>query len=228
MKKVRKSFRNFILSRIAKAHKDQEYLDVNLMTSEGEMISAHRFVLAASSQLITSTLLSTSNYEEDSVIVLPDFDKQTLQNFVLLMYGHLNPDVIEQSQRQDILELCHLFGMQSNDKVSEDTCEPFQPLHEKETTKSKSVQPEQHFATFVNNVLKCPDCPQKFTEEKDLAFHQQACHLQPLTFFCGICQKTFEKEASLRAHKIAAHHAGTKVKLECDKCGGYFTGKMQI
>ena len=111
MKKVRKSFRNFILSRIAKAHKDQEFLDVNLMTSEGETISAHRFVLAASSQLITSTLLSTSNYEEDSVIVLPDFDKQTLQNFVLLIYGHLNPDVVEQSQRQDILELCHLFGM---------------------------------------------------------------------------------------------------------------------
>ena len=225
MKKVRKSFRNFILSRIAKAHKDQEFLDVNLMTSEGEMISAHRFVLAASSQLITSTLLSTSNYEEDSVIVLPDFDKETLQNFVLLIYGHLNPDVVEQSQRQDILELCHLFGMQSNEKVIEDISEPFQPLTEiPKETKSKSVQPE-HFATFVNNVLKCPDCPQKFTEERDLAFHQQACHLQPLTFFCGICQKTFEKETSLRHHKIAAHHAGTKIKLECDKCGGYFTGK---
>ena len=57
MKKVRKSFRNFILSRIAKSHKDQEFLDVSLMTTDGEMVEAHKFVLAAFwSQSFTSLM----------------------------------------------------------------------------------------------------------------------------------------------------------------------------
>ena len=111
MKKVRKSFRNFILSRIAKAHKDQEFLDVNLMTSQtGEMVSAHKFVLAASSPVISSALHSITNYDEDSVIVFPDFGKETLQTFILLIYGHLSLDLIERSKRQPVLELCQILG----------------------------------------------------------------------------------------------------------------------
>ena len=82
--------------------------------------------------------------------------------------------------------------------------------------------------TSENYVINCTQCPQKFSEEKDFAFHQQAEHQQPLTFFCAICQKSFEQETSLRHHKIAAHHAGTKAKLECNKCGGYFTGTVCV
>lgn len=77
-------------------------------------------------------------------------------------------------------------------------------------------------------ILNCSECHQKFSEEKDLAFHQQAHHARPLTFFCGICKKAFEKETSLRHHKIAAHHTGTKLKLKCEKCGGQFTGKSAL
>ena len=48
--KVRKSFRNFILSRIAKSHKENEYLDVNITTGnfnepDENQIWAHKFVL---------------------------------------------------------------------------------------------------------------------------------------------------------------------------------------
>ena len=85
-----------------------------------------------------------------------------------------------------------------------------------------------YHASTDHLVIQCPECPQKFSAEKDLAFHQQENHQRPLTFFCGICRKSFEKETSLRHHKIAAHHAGTKVKLRCSKCAGQFTGKSAL
>ena len=265
-KKVRKSFRNFILSRIAKSHKDQEYLDVSLMTSDGEMVEAHKFVLAAFCPLFNGSLNSIANFEEEPVIILPDFDIETLQSFVLLIYGHMNPNVIESSQRKSIFELCQLLGMhQSHNDLEEEEEEiiPIQkefPFHEKKpqqqeisinhhqknninpaappppprvTTNHELISTSSTISVSGFNssdskfVINCQinDCPQKFTDEKDFAFHQQASHQQPLTFFCAICQKSFDKETSLRHHKIAAHHAGTKVKLECDKCGGHFTGK---
>ena len=240
MKKVRKSFRNFILSRIAKSHKDQEFLDVSLMTSDGEMVEAHKFVLAAFCPLFNGSLNSITNFEEEPVIILPDFDIETLQSFVLLIYGHLNPNLIESSQRKSIFELCQLLGMmhhQSND-LEETEIIPIQKQQENEisinhqnnnpprvTTNHELISTSvSGFNSDSKYVINCIECPQKFTDEKDFAFHQQATHQQPLTFFCAICQKTFEKETSLRHHKIAAHHAGTKVKLECGKCGGHFTG----
>ena len=33
-------------------------------------------------------------------------------------------------------------------------------------------------------VLQCPECKQRFSDEKDFAFHQQSYHHRALTFFC--------------------------------------------
>ena len=53
----------------------------------------------------------------------------------------------------------------------------------------KAIEPEKVVlvedasrTTGFGDILKCPECNQKFVKEKDLAFHQQAHHHRPLTF----------------------------------------------
>ena len=77
-------------------------------------------------------------------------------------------------------------------------------------------------------ILNCIDCNQKFNNERDLAFHQEAEHKKELIFYCAICQKPFKKETSLKHHKIAAHNSTKINKLSCQKCEGLFSGKSAL
>ena len=114
------------------------------------------------------------------------------------------------------------------------TAAPVNPALEPKVTNNffDHIEPSSVSATASavsgHLVLSCSECKQRFSDEKDFAFHQQAHHNRTLTFYCGVCRKPFEKETSLRHHKIAAHHAGTKIKLNCDKCGGKFTGNISF
>jgi stress-induced morphogen len=238
--KVRKSFRNFVLSRIGKSLRDREFLDVSLMASNGAFVNAHRFVLAGLSPLLAETLHSVTNYDETTIVLIPDFDIAILDDFVQLAYGRLDPINVNPDRKFEILGLCNLLEMcepvdhvVKNDFVTvEDVERIFKAAEDHDQADQVvSKDPLQLPVILINSrdsSLNCPECPQKFSDEKELAFHQQANHQRPLTFYCAICKKPFDKETSLRHHKIAAHHSGTKVKLDCQKCSGKFTGKSAL
>ena len=110
--KIRKSFRNFILSRMAKLRKDQEFVDVQLTNGHSDEITfAHKFVLASFSSLLKEALASILNYDEDVTIIIPDFDMKTLEYFVLLTYGLAQPSTIDLDLQESVLELCQLLGL---------------------------------------------------------------------------------------------------------------------
>ena len=253
-----------MLSKIAKAHKDSEFLDVQIQgKSKGEIVFAHKFVLAGLSSILHEALKDVT--EEEIIILIPDIDTDIITDFVHLIYGLKSPEHVESYQdRVNILQLCHLFGMfesnflqeeedeelneenfltkgklvekiQGEDEVTTEEVERIlnavvTDIQRSEPTKNLPKEPKVTFDTRnVNHfILNCTECMQKFSDEKDLAFHQQIHHQKELTFFCAICRKSFSKETSLRHHKIAAHHAGTKVKLRCQKCGGHFTGRSAL
>ena len=111
MERIRKSYRNFILSRISQLQKDQAFIDVRLTNGLGEIVNAHKIVLAGLSALLKEAL--TLNYEDglDFVtIIIPDFDMKTLEYFVLLSYG-LAPANMDLDLQESILELCQLLGL---------------------------------------------------------------------------------------------------------------------
>ena len=112
MERIRKSYRNFILSRISQLQKDQAFIDVRLTNGQqGEIVNAHKIVLAGLSALLKEAL--TLNYEDglDFVtIIIPDFDMKTLEYFVLLSYG-LAPANMDLDLQESILELCQLLGL---------------------------------------------------------------------------------------------------------------------
>ena len=109
--RIRKSYRNFILSRISQLQKDEAFVDVRLTNGQGEIVNAHKIVLAGLSALLKEAL--TLNYEDglDFVtIIIPDFDMKTLEYFVLLSYG-LAPANMDLDLQESILELCQLLGL---------------------------------------------------------------------------------------------------------------------
>ena len=112
MERIRKSYRNFILSRISQLQKDQAFIDVRLTNGQqGKIVNAHKIVLAGLSALLKEAL--TLNYEDglDFVtIIIPDFDMKTLEYFVLLSYG-LAPANMDLDLQESILELCQLLGL---------------------------------------------------------------------------------------------------------------------
>ena len=106
--RVRKGFRNFILSRIAKSHRNQEFLDATFQTSEtdSDLVMAHKLVLASLSPILNEVM---QNDGEETLIILPDFKSATIRIFTLLAYGLLNPESIDSGERSDILELCQVI-----------------------------------------------------------------------------------------------------------------------
>ena len=111
--KVRKGFRNFILSKIAKSYKDNEFLDVNIKTGNpdeplNECIFAHKFILGALSPVLHEAL--ENNPDDEILIIIPDFNASTLRDFISLSYGYLSPDNVDRYARTAILELCKAFG----------------------------------------------------------------------------------------------------------------------
>ena len=112
MERIRKSYRNFILSRISQLQKDQAFIDVRLTNGLGEIVNAHKIVLAGLSALLKEAL--TLNYEDGDLdfvtIIIPDFDMKTLEYFVLLSYG-LAPANMDLDLQESILELCQLLGL---------------------------------------------------------------------------------------------------------------------
>jgi len=115
--RIRKSYRNFILSRISQLQKDEAFVDVRLTNGQGKIVNAHKIVLAGLSALLKEALASTTlNYEEDLepnvTIIIPDFDMKTLEYFVLLSYGLASPPaVMDLDLQESILELCQLLGL---------------------------------------------------------------------------------------------------------------------
>ena len=113
MERIRKSYRNFILSRISQLQKDQAFIDVRLTNGQqGKIVNAHKIVLAGLSALLKEAL--TLNYEDGDLdfvtIIIPDFDMKTLEYFVLLSYG-LAPANMDLDLQESILELCQLLGL---------------------------------------------------------------------------------------------------------------------
>ena len=100
---------------MAKLRKDQEFIDVQLTNGQQEngVTFAHKFVLAGLSTLLAESLASIVNYDEDITIIIPDFDMETLEYFVLLTYGLAQPTSIDLDLQESILELCQLLGLAS-------------------------------------------------------------------------------------------------------------------
>ena len=119
--KVRKGFRNFILSKIAKSYKDNEFLDVNIKTGNpdeplNECIFAHKFILGALSPVLHEAL--ENNPDDEILVIIPDFNSSTLRDFISLSYGYLSPDSVDRYARTAILELCKAFGMCTNETTA--------------------------------------------------------------------------------------------------------------
>lgn len=144
--KVRKSFRNFLLSRIGKSQRDNEFTDTKIVSKTGEFTQAHKFVLAGLCPLLREALFEASQIDQDEIVVImPNINIEILKNFVLLAYGNLSPDsIIEDSERREILELCQIFGMYENNDIEKSVPELL-------TNVPKIIS---HSVTNVSNVLE--------------------------------------------------------------------------
>ena len=56
-----------------------------------------------------------NNSDDEILIIVPDFNATTLRDFILLTYGLLSPENVDQFAKTAILELCQTLGMYSKD-----------------------------------------------------------------------------------------------------------------
>ena len=63
---------------------DDSSKDICIFTAGGEVLGCHRAVFALASKFVKDTLLDNS--DEESCLILPDFDAQTVQDFLLHLY----------------------------------------------------------------------------------------------------------------------------------------------
>ena len=56
-----------------------------------------------------------NNSDDEILIIVPDFTASILRDFILLTYGLLSPENVDQFSKTAILELCQTLGMCSKD-----------------------------------------------------------------------------------------------------------------
>ena len=71
------------------------------------------FVLGALCPVLFEAL--ENNSDDEILIIVPDFNASTLRDFILLTYGLLSPENVDQFAKTAILELCQTLGMCSKD-----------------------------------------------------------------------------------------------------------------
>ena len=73
------------------------------------------FVLGALCPVLFEAL--ENNSDDEILIIVPDFNATTLRDFILLTYGLLSPENVDQFSKTAILELCQTLGMCCNKDV---------------------------------------------------------------------------------------------------------------
>ena len=85
------------------------FLEFGLFTTH----SFTNFVLGALCPVLFEAL--ENNSDDEILIIVPDFNATTLRDFILLTYGLLSPENVDQFSKTAILELCQTLGMCSKD-----------------------------------------------------------------------------------------------------------------
>lgn len=73
-------------------------------------------------------------------------------------------------------------------------------------------------------ILKCPYCPERFSEHYNKMTHLKEAHKINYKFECEICQTSFERRRSLTSHFTKMHTQ----KIKCNVCGKCFSIHSQL
>lgn len=83
---------------------------------------------------------------------------------------------------------------------------------------------ETHF--FSHKPVKCDFCQEICFTRKDLHLHKKKMH-ESLRLQCDVCNQTFARNRTLKAHKIIKH-SGSGIKYKCVVCEKTFMVRHQL
>ena len=105
--------------------------DMCIFTAGGEVLGCHRAVFALASNFVKDTLLDTR--DEESCLILPDFDAQTVQDFLLHLYtANPSTDVLGPNESTTMEALLDVLKIGLKPMASSNSEDISTPAFEKE------------------------------------------------------------------------------------------------
>ena len=110
---------------------DDSSKDMCIFTAGGEVLGCHRAMFALASNFVKDTLLDTS--DEESCLILPDFDAQTVQDFLLHLYtANPSSDVLGPNESTTMEALLDVLKIGLTPVASSNNVDVSTPASEKE------------------------------------------------------------------------------------------------
>ena len=213
-----------------KLRKDKDFLDVTLVSEDGEHISAHKVVLSASSEFFKDTLKKANH--KNPMIFLSGFHSKTLQAVLDYVYnGEVNlfqeeiDLFLESAQKLKIEGLTKTMKEENgattylenenesssneasylkeelNSITTTDTTLPNKNFVSKRTTE---VYNYDEYFTSCEVGWKCNSCGKTATTKPNMKVHVEI-HMDGLSFPCQLCTQSFRSRNQLNFHKSRVH-----------------------
>ena len=219
--------------------------DTDIYCAGGDMISAHRIILAAASPFLAHCLqMSPGEEDQRSSIILPDFSYLDVKEFLQVIYLNI--------KNTSGPGYCHLLQYLTDiDSVRGVVCDPHDYVKHEEKLKKLPIEIKMEASLEqkleANKVIAdkiteisideptptqekkghvCRKCGKIFKKARILKEHMNI-HENP-KFMCDFdgCSKKFRLKANLKAHKDVVH-LRTKT-IGCDVCGKLFYNQSQL
>ena len=213
-----------------KLRKDKDFLDITLVSEDGEHISAHKVVLSASSDFFRDTLKKAGH--TNPMIFLSGFHSKTLQAVLDYVYnGEVNlfqeeiDLFLESAQKLKIEGLTKTMKEENgataylenenesssneasylkeelNSITTTDTTLPNKNFVSKRTTE---VYNYDEYFTSCEVGWKCNSCGKTATTKPNMKVHVEI-HMDGLSFPCQLCSQSFRSRNQLNFHKSRVH-----------------------
>ena len=213
-----------------KLRKDKDFLDVTLVSEDGEHISAHKVVLSASSDFFKDTLKKANH--TNPMIFLSGFHSKTLQAVLDYVYnGEVNlfqeeiDLFLESAQKLKIEGLTKTMKEENgattylenenesssneasylkeelNSITTNDVTLPNKNFVSKRTTE---VYNYDEYFTSCEVGWKCNSCGKTATTKPNMKVHVEI-HMEGLSFPCQLCSQSFRSRNQLNNHKTSVH-----------------------
>ena len=100
----------------------------------------------------------------------------------------------------------------------------------------KTMSSEQSLKSHINNVhlgleirnFPCPNCPLRCASKKSLDLHFSRIHDEAGSFKCDMCERVFNTEDYMMAHKRKLHSGERVRKYACNSCEKRFYERQKL
>ena len=100
----------------------------------------------------------------------------------------------------------------------------------------KTMSSEQSLKSHINNVhlgleirnFPCPNCPLRCASKKSLDLHFSRIHEEAGSFKCDMCERVFNTEDYMIAHKRKLHSGERVRRYACNSCEKRFYEKQKL